>query len=135
VCSTRKRSKWARLSWVREFCARIAIGPVIAAARKQAHPIVLLAPNQAVSDYRPQELWARKVRLERLLAKVRGGIAFNEHLTGDGATIFKHACKLGFEGIVSKHRERAYRSGPSKTWLKVKNPRSPAALRFADRER
>jgi ATP-dependent DNA ligase len=86
-------------------------------------------------DYRPQELWARKVRLERLLAKVRGGIAFNEHLTGDGATIFKHACKRGFEGIVSNHRERAYRSGPSKTWLKVKNPRSPAALRFADRER
>jgi ATP-dependent DNA ligase len=37
-------------------------------------------------DYRSQELWARKIRLERLLAKVRGGIAFNEHLTGDGAT-------------------------------------------------
>jgi len=85
-------------------------------------------------DYRPQELWARKVRLERLLAKVRGGITFNEHLTGDGATIFKHACKLGFEGIVSKHQEHAYRSGPSKSWLKTKNPASPAALRFEHRE-
>jgi bifunctional non-homologous end joining protein LigD len=81
-------------------------------------------------DFRPQALWTRKVRLERLLAKVRGGIAFNEHIAGDGATIFKHACKLGFEGIVSKHRERPYRSGRSKSWLKVKNPASPAALRF-----
>jgi len=84
-------------------------------------------------DYRSQELWARKIRLERLLAKVRSGITFNEHLTGDGATIFKHACKLGFEGIVSKHREWPYRSGPSKSWIKVKNPASPAMLRLQDR--
>jgi bifunctional non-homologous end joining protein LigD len=83
-------------------------------------------------DYRPQELCARKIRLERLLAKVRGGIAFNEHLAGDGAMIFKHACKLGFEGIVSKHREWPYRSGRSKSWIKVKNPASPAMLRLED---
>jgi ATP-dependent DNA ligase len=36
---------------------------------------------------------------------------------GDGATVFEHACKLGFEGIVSKHRKRPYQSGPSKSWL------------------
>jgi bifunctional non-homologous end joining protein LigD len=44
--------------------------------------------------------------------------------------IFAHACKLGLEGIVSKHRERPYRSGPSKTWLKVKNPAAPGVTRF-----
>jgi ATP-dependent DNA ligase len=27
-----------------------------------------------------------------------------EHLEGDGAAIFAHACKFGAEGIVSKHR-------------------------------
>jgi ATP-dependent DNA ligase len=55
------------------------------------------------------------------------------NMAGDGATIFEHACKLGCEGIVSKHREHPYRSGPSKAWLKVKNPAAPGVLRFEDR--
>jgi hypothetical protein len=29
-------------------------------------------------------------------------LIFNEHYTGDGAIIYKHACALGCEGIVSK---------------------------------
>jgi bifunctional non-homologous end joining protein LigD len=53
-------------------------------------------------------------------------------LTGDGAIIFSHACRLGLEGIVSKHRDHRYRSGPSKSWLKTKNPDSPAMLRLND---
>jgi bifunctional non-homologous end joining protein LigD len=60
------------------------------------------------------------------------GVQFNEHIVGDGAMIFEHACKLGFEGIVSKHREHPYRSGPSKSWIKVKNPNASGVLRFKD---
>jgi ATP-dependent DNA ligase len=41
-------------------------------------------------------------------------------------------CKLGFEGIVSKHRQSAYRAGPSKAWLKIKNPSAPGVLRFKE---
>jgi bifunctional non-homologous end joining protein LigD len=48
--------------------------------------------------------------------------------------VFEHACKLGFEGIVSKHREHPYRSGPSKVWIKVKNPTAPGVLRFQEEE-
>jgi bifunctional non-homologous end joining protein LigD len=66
---------------------------------------------------------------EKLLAN---GIQFNEHLSGDGTVIFEHACRLGLEGSVSKHREHPYRSGPSKSWLKTKNPNSPAMLRLED---
>jgi hypothetical protein len=73
-------------------------------------------------DWRPRPLDERKAKLEHLLARVRAGIRFNEHMAGDGAMIFAHACQMGFEGIVSKHRLRAYRSGPSKVWLKIKNP-------------
>jgi ATP-dependent DNA ligase len=29
-------------------------------------------------------------------------IVLNEHYKGDGEIVFKHACKLGCEGIVSK---------------------------------
>jgi ATP-dependent DNA ligase len=38
-------------------------------------------------------------------------------------------CKLGLEGIVSKRIDAPHRSGPSKNWIKVKNPKSPAATR------
>jgi hypothetical protein len=79
-------------------------------------------------DFRPQPLHARKTRLEKLLAKASAGIQFNEHVKGDGQIVFEHACKLGLEGIVSKHHP--YRSGRSKSWLKIKNPAAPGVLRF-----
>jgi ATP-dependent DNA ligase len=36
---------------------------------------------------------------------------------------------MGLEGIVSKRLDAPYRSGPSKTWLKSKNPLSEAVRR------
>ena len=39
--------------------------------------------------------------------------------------MFGHACKLGCEGIVSKQRASPYRSGRTKTWIKVKKPGQP----------
>jgi bifunctional non-homologous end joining protein LigD len=51
-----------------------------------------------------------------------------EHTEGDGKQMFQAICKLGLEGIVSKKLNAPYRSGPSKTWIKVKNPKAPAAL-------
>jgi bifunctional non-homologous end joining protein LigD len=82
-------------------------------------------------DLRPAPLEQRKGRLERLLAH-SDGIRFSEHLDGDGAIIFAHACKLGHEGIVSKRRDLPYRSGRVRSWIKVKNPASPAMLRIVE---
>jgi bifunctional non-homologous end joining protein LigD len=42
-----------------------------------------------------------------------------EHLEGDGAVIFEHACKLGLEGVVCKRIDLPYWPGPSKSWIKV----------------
>jgi bifunctional non-homologous end joining protein LigD len=70
-------------------------------------------------DWRPRPLEERKGRLEKLLAKAPAGIQYSEHLEGDGAAIFAHACTLGLEGIVSKHKEHPYRAGRSKAWLKI----------------
>jgi bifunctional non-homologous end joining protein LigD len=39
---------------------------------------------------------------------------------------------LGLEGMVSKKIDAPYRSGPSKVWLKIKNPKAPAATRAID---
>jgi ATP-dependent DNA ligase len=41
----------------------------------------------------------------------------------------RHACKLGLEGIVSKRKDSAYRSGRSPDWLKMKNADAPAVKR------
>jgi hypothetical protein len=38
----------------------------------------------------------------RLLTRAPAGIVFNEHTDEDGAVVFRHACKLRLEGIVSK---------------------------------
>ena len=43
----------------------------------------------------------RKALLQPLIANIPG-LQFNDHEIGDGELIRNHACKLGFEGVVSK---------------------------------
>jgi ATP-dependent DNA ligase len=61
---------------------------------------------------------------------------FYEHLDEheDGATVFRHACKLGLEGIVSKRKDSPYVSGRSRHWIKSKNPDAPAVKREAEED-
>jgi bifunctional non-homologous end joining protein LigD len=95
---------------------------------------VALAFDLLVSgdDIRRRPLLERKNALKWILRNSRGGIQYVEHTEGDGEKMFKAICKLGLEGIVSKKLTSVYRSGPSKAWLKVKNPKSSAATRVAD---
>ena len=83
-------------------------------------------------DLRPHPLAERKARLAKLVGRSDRGIVYNEHTDEDGATVFRHACKLGLEGIVSKRLTASYRSGPSRDWIKVKNPDSPAMVRHRE---
>jgi bifunctional non-homologous end joining protein LigD len=53
-------------------------------------------------DVRREPIEDRKRRLAGLLRLPHDGIALNEHFGGDGAVIYKHACALRCEGIVSK---------------------------------
>jgi bifunctional non-homologous end joining protein LigD len=46
--------------------------------------------------------------------------------------VFKHACVLELEGIVSKRLDSKNRSGRTKSWIKVKNPDAPAARRVIE---
>jgi hypothetical protein len=69
-------------------------------------------------------------------AKARAGIQFNDHCDDLPAdVVFRHACKLGFEGIVSKRLGSPYRSGRSRDWLKMNNPNAPAVKREAEEDR
>jgi ATP-dependent DNA ligase len=65
-------------------------------------------------DLRREPLAVRKATLASLLARVTPGLRFNEHIDEkDGPLVFAQACKLRLEGIVSKRRDSAYRSGLS----------------------
>jgi ATP-dependent DNA ligase len=81
----------------------------------------LLRINSDDLRQRPPE--KRREALARLVARRHGdGIVFSEALVDEGAVVFAKACELGLEGIVSKRAGSAYKSGPSRNWLKTKNP-------------
>jgi bifunctional non-homologous end joining protein LigD len=62
------------------------------------------------TDIRRERLADRRTKLRTVLARP-DGIRFSEDLDGDGEIMFRHACKLGLEGIVCKRRDSTYRSG------------------------
>jgi bifunctional non-homologous end joining protein LigD len=71
-------------------------------------------------DLRREPLEVRKAMLASVLTKADPGLRLNEHLEHEDAeVVFRHACKLGLEGIVSKRKGSPYRSGRSPDWLKI----------------
>jgi bifunctional non-homologous end joining protein LigD len=62
----------------------------------------------------------RKAILADLLTNTGEFIRFSEHLQSDGAEIFRKACELDAEGIVSKRADGKYISGRTTDWLKIK---------------
>jgi bifunctional non-homologous end joining protein LigD len=85
-------------------------------------------------DIRRRPIEDRKRQLAGLLRLPHEGIAINEVFGGEGATIYKHACALGCEGIVSKRLGTSYRAGRSAHWLKIKNPLAPAVRRLEEED-
>jgi bifunctional non-homologous end joining protein LigD len=82
---------------------------------------------------RDETLQIRKLWLSKLLKRSGDGIIYNDHDVGAiGPRLFEQACKMGLEGIVSKRRDHGYKAGPSRHWIKVKNPNSPAMVREGD---
>jgi DNA ligase D-like protein (predicted ligase) len=61
----------------------------------------------------------RKALLKPLIADA-AGLQFNDHETGDGELIRRHACGLGFEGVVSKTIDAPYAPGNRGLWRKSK---------------
>jgi bifunctional non-homologous end joining protein LigD len=73
-------------------------------------------------DLTGKPLTARKTELQRLLKgnSRTGPIRYAEHFDEDGAAIFKGACDMNLEGIISKLRDAPYRSGRSENFVKTK---------------
>ena len=67
-------------------------------------------------DLRKLSLVARKAELKKIIAGTN--VQFSESFEIEGRSMFKHACKLGLEGVVSKVRDSAYASGRGNNWVK-----------------
>jgi bifunctional non-homologous end joining protein LigD len=61
--------------------------------------------------------------LHKALKKAGPALRFSEHMAAsESEAMFRHACALGLEGIVSKRVTSRYKSGSCLAWVKVKNP-------------
>jgi bifunctional non-homologous end joining protein LigD len=67
-------------------------------------------------DLRKMPLVERKALLKKLIAKT--AIQYSESFEVDGPELFKHACGIGLEGVVSKVRDSKYVSGRGNDWVK-----------------
>jgi ATP-dependent DNA ligase len=84
-------------------------------------------------DLRELPLSMRKASLARLLRGRSDGMFIAPFEQGEiGPDLFQQACKFGLEGLVSKRRDRPYRAGRSKDWIKVKDRKHPAMERVKD---
>ena len=67
-------------------------------------------------DLRKLPLFERKALLKKLIDGT--DIQFSESFEVDGPEMYKHACKTGLEGVVSKVRDSRYASGRGNDWVK-----------------
>jgi bifunctional non-homologous end joining protein LigD len=68
-------------------------------------------------DLRAVRLFERKARLKELIEGT--AVQLSESFEVDGQEMFKHACKTGLEGVVSKVRDSRYPIGRTNDWVKV----------------
>jgi len=84
-------------------------------------------------DLRGLPLSTRKSDLARLLRDRPDGIFIAPFEQGEiGPDLFRAACRMGLEGMVSKRADRPYRAGRCNHWIKVKNRKHPAYRRVQD---
>ncbi len=73
-------------------------------------------------DLRGAALVDRKAVLSELIEGGSGvaSIRYSDHIDATGDEVFRQAAQMGLEGVVSKQKDRPYRSGRSGEWVKSK---------------
>ena len=71
-------------------------------------------------DLRALPLRERKARLQALLGADQPHLRYVEHFETSGDAVWRSACRLELEGIVSKRLDGAYREGRGEAWTKAK---------------
>lgn len=66
-------------------------------------------------------LLERKKILQAILTSYHhSALKYSDHIIGSGPDVFKNACEMGLEGIISKEINSTYEEKRSKAWLKIK---------------
>src|SRR5688572_6862407 len=73
-------------------------------------------------DVTAAPLLERKQLLRALLARAPGDglVRFSDHVLGNGVEFFAAACERGVEGTIAKRADAPYKTGRTRTWLKVR---------------
>ena len=71
-------------------------------------------------DMRGRELEDRRAVLEAVVRKRAPWIQFSKSIEGNGSEVWRRACGMGLEGIISKRRGSRYFSGKTDAWRKTK---------------
>ncbi|MGL3104782.1 hypothetical protein [Bradyrhizobium sp. BR 1432] len=102
-------------------------------SRQPDHEVQLHAFDILViggDDLRSLALHMLKANLEQLLARRPDGIGVAPFERGEmGSDLFRAACPMGLEGLVSNHRDRPYRGGRQKHGITVNSRGHPAMTR------
>jgi ATP dependent DNA ligase-like protein len=69
------------------------------------------------NDLRRHPIEKRKELLAELVKGSHLSIVLNKHFEDEGAVVYREACRLGCEGIVSKRLGSPYRSGRAPHWV------------------
>jgi bifunctional non-homologous end joining protein LigD len=74
------------------------------------------------ADMRRLPLNVRKAALAKLLRRGhdRAHLRFSKSMHARGPALFKQACRMGLEGIMSKLADAPYHSGRGRDWVKAK---------------
>lgn len=72
-------------------------------------------------DVRRDPVEERKRALMHLLSRAPDHLRFNPHFEHEGEAVFRTACRMGFDGIVSKRRGSRYLSGRCPHWVFTRN--------------
>ncbi len=78
-------------------------------------------------DLTKTPLEQRKLYLKHCLAGMQPkteAVRYSDHAEGSGDLVYKHACRLSLEGIISKDSMSSYQQKRTRGWVKVKCLRS-----------
>lgn len=71
-------------------------------------------------DWRGAKLTDRKETLRDLLKNARAPLVYSDHVLAHGSEVYRHACDLTLEGVISKRADVSYHQGRTRDWLKTK---------------
>jgi bifunctional non-homologous end joining protein LigD len=73
-------------------------------------------------DLRGAALIDRKRLLQNFMhaTPLPESIRYSDHVEASGAEVYRHACQLALEGVISKRADQPYKTGRGTDWLKSK---------------